>query len=169
MAMTGSLGPNASCRQPSQYPSTDRLVCDHFHRLANRIAAVDAERTQQVGLIQYRVPRRQIGGSPDDMRLHPGTSGNRVADAHRRTASPRPECRARSAVKIERDVEVPPAKPLRHREVIAQRATPDRFGITRSSLMWRVSGDHRGGRRLYDVAICGGLGIGGEAREGSAW
>ena len=64
----------------------------------------NAERQQHVPLAHHRVARPQRARPGHARRVHPASSGDLVADPHRRTARPREQRAARAAVKIDRQV-----------------------------------------------------------------
>jgi len=92
-------------REPRVYFRGRLLIDRHFNRVSNPVGCGDADRREQVALVFDRVPGAERARTPDPSCVHPAASDHLVADPLSCAAQPGQQRGARTAVKIDRQVE----------------------------------------------------------------
>src|SRR5262245_47283455 len=96
------------------------FVLGHLDRVELGGAGANAQRREQIPLIEDRVTRKEIGRPLDAMRVDPRPPWHLIADAHGRPAGPRQPCRAWATVQIDHHVEPFATQSLSEREIVGQ-------------------------------------------------
>ena len=145
-------GSDSRVRQPAFDAARGIRILRHLDGVAGRLASLDAERRQQVPLIQDGVSCGQISGPWHDVGVHPAAARGSISDPDRRPARPGEPGTSGPAVEVDGDIECRAPQPTSHSQIVTQSAQTRVLRDFNNRIDVRIAADDRSGGWFDEVS-----------------